>query len=126
MTFVCVFLCSEICNGIFGLDFAKRSKGRDSIEDKLKWEKAEGYEACPSPVLPGYGGHVPGSRDQYGAYGGRASSPIKTREEYQATSPRCQPQDGCPSPNGVGAFPGHDTPIVTSGSYTSYINIKSR
>ena len=36
MTFVCVFLCSEICNGIFGLDFAKRSKGRDSIEDKLK------------------------------------------------------------------------------------------
>jgi len=116
----------EICNGIFGLDFAKRSKGRDSIEDKLKWEQAEGYEACPSPVLPGYGGHVPGSRDQYGAYGGRASSPIKTREEYQATSPRCQPLDGCPSPNGVGAFPGHDTPIVTSESYTSYINIKSR
>ena len=92
----------------------------------LQWEKAEGYEACPSPVLPGYGGHVPGSRDQYGAYGGRASSPIKTREEYQATSPRCQPLDGCPSPNGVGAFPGHDTPIVTSESYTSYINIKSR
>jgi len=113
----------EICNGIFGLDFAKRSKGRDSIEDSLKWEHPEGYEACPSPVLPGYGGHVPGGRDMYGAYAGRADSPVKTREEYQATSPREAPRDGCASPVGVGAFPGHASSIITNDAYTSYINV---